>query len=257
MSWASRRQFSYGTAIGLFFLVLFAIPFALWLYEPATCFDGTQNQGETAVDKSGPCQLLDERTLIPHAILWSRGLEVREGMYSAVGYVENPNAEAGVARVGYRFGLYDEKNVLIAEREGFTYVMPGGLTPVFQGAIETGNRKVIRTYLEFTGPLVWERMHNRTKELSISNKSVTNVIEAPRLTALVKNNAVIGFTDISFVAVIFDTAGNAFAGSETLLPRIAPGETKEIVFTWPTPFDYTVGRVDVLPLLPPGPFIGN
>lgn len=251
MSWASRRQFSYGTVIVLFILFVLAIPVALWLYEPATCFDSKQNQTETAIDKGGPCQLLDERTLIPHAILWSRGFEVRQGLYSAVSYVENPNAQAGVVQVKYRFGLYDEKNVLVAEREGTTYIMPGGLTPIFEGAIDTGNREVVRTYLEFSEPLVWERMGNRTKELSISNKSITNEAEAPRLNALVKNNAVTGFTNISFVAVVFDTAGNAFAGSETLLPRIAAGETKEIVFTWPTPFDYAVGRVDVLPLLPP------
>lgn len=257
MSWASRRQFAYGTGITLFIVVAVAVPLAFILYEPPTCFDRKQNQGETAIDKGGPCLLLDERTLIPHAILWARGLEIRPGLYSAVAYIENPNAEAGVARVGYRFGLYDEKNVLIAEREGATYIMPGGLTPIFQGAIDTGNRAVARTYLAFTEPLVWERSSNATQELSISDKSVTSSGEAPRLTALVKNNSVAAATNISFIAVIFDTAGNAFAASETLLPRISAGETREIVFTWPTPFDYAVGRVDVLPLLPPRSFIGN
>src|SRR3989344_828026 len=140
MSWASRRRTVYLLGIFLFFAVVLGIPTAIWLYEPPTCFDGTQNQGETALDKGGPCVLLDERTLSPSAILWSRAFSVRTGSYNALAYIENPNRDAGVRLVAYRFGLYDEKNVLVAERDGRTFVMPGGITPVFEGAIDTGNR---------------------------------------------------------------------------------------------------------------------
>jgi len=257
MSWASKRRTMYLSGIFLFFALILGIPLALWIYEPATCFDGKQNQEETAVDKGGPCQLLDERRLTPHSILWARSFLVRapgeasDGTYSAVAYIENPNEGAGVAEVGYRFGLYDERNVLVAERFDTTFVMPGGITPIFKGAISTGNRAVVRTYLEFTEPLVWGRMQSVVSALSISNKNITNTGASPRLTALVKNESVADITNVSFTAVIFDTAGNAFAGSETLLARINAGEEREIVFTWPAPFLYAVGRVDVLPLLPP------
>jgi len=241
----------YLSAIFLFFAVIFGVPLALWLYEPSSCFDGKRNQKETAIDKGGPCQLLDERYLTPHAVLWSRSFQVRGGERGAVAYIENPNGEAGVQKVAYRFRLYDERNILVAEREGTTFIMPGGLTPVFEGAIDTGNRVVARTYFEFTEPLVWEHMTDTTEAFTVQEKQIYDTTTSPRLAALIENESVAEITNTSFVAVVFDTAGNAFAASETLLPRIAAGAEREIVFTWPGAFRVTIGRLDILPLLPP------
>ena len=257
MSWASRRQTAYISGITLFFLIVVGVPAAILLYKPPTCFDGKQNQEETAVDKGGPCLLLDERTLVPHAVVWSRSFEVRDGTYSAVAYIENPNGDAGVQRVAYRFGLYDDRNVLVAEREGTTFIMPAGITPVFQGGIDTGRRTVARTYFEFIEPLVWERMQSKVGTLTIYNKDVTDTTSVPRLTSLVRNEAVADIINPTFVAVVFDTAGNAFAASETLLPRIPAGQAQELVFTWPDAFRYAVGRLDVIPYVPPALVIEN
>ena len=251
MSWASRRRFIYGFGVTLFLAIVIGIPTAIWLYEPPTCFDGKQNHGETAADKGGPCRLLDERALSPHAVLWSRAFLVRGGVYNAVAYVENPNREAGVRAVGYRFGLYDERNVLVAERFGTTYVMPGGITPVFEGAIDTGNRAVARTYFEFTSRPVWERLQNAASVVSVGGKSVANENALPRLTAAVENTSVAPVLDPLFVAVVFDAAGNAFAASATTLTRLEAGEKGNVVFTWPDPLPRVVGRIDVLPRLPP------
>jgi len=257
MSWASRRRFAYGGGIFLFLFILVAVPTVLWIHTPPTCFDGKQNQDETGVDKGGSCQLLDERTLIPHAVTWTRGFEVRPGLYSAVAYIDNPNANAGVEKAAYRFSLYDDRNVLVAEREGETYIIPGGVTPVFEGAIDTGNRAVVRTYLELAKPLVWKKAQSLVDALVINNKKVLDITGTPRLTASISNQSVSDIRNISFVAVVFDTAGNAFASSETLLPSVSAGGTEEVVFTWPTPFQFEVGRTDILPLLPPELIGGN
>ena len=251
MSWASKRRTAYGGGVFLFFTVIIGIPLAIWIYEPPACFDGKQNQGETAVDKGGPCLLLDERTLQPHATLWSRAFPVRGGLYSAVAYIENPNTNAGVRSVRYRFGLYDEKNILVAEREGKTYIMPGGITPVFEGGISTGNRIVARTYFEFTSPLRWERVKDAAGALAISAKATTDTDSAPRLLAQVENTSVAHVLDPTFIAVVFDTAGNAFASSATTLSRISAREKSDLVFTWPDPFPRLASRIDILPLLPP------
>jgi hypothetical protein len=251
MSWASRRRTGYLLGVLLFFAVVIGIPAAIWLYEPPACFDGQQNQGETAIDKGGPCRILDERSLIPHSTLWARALAVRGGNYNAIAYIENPNKEAGVRTVGYHFGLYDQRNILVAEREGVTFIMPGGITPVFEGAINTGNREVVRTYFEFTDAPVWESMTNAAGVLVISNKQVSSTDSVPRLTATVTNTSVASVLNPTFAGVVFDPAGNAFAASATALSRLEPGEKREIVFTWPDPFLSAVGRIDVLPFIPP------
>lgn len=252
MSWASRRRTSYTLGVILFFAVVIGGPLAYWyLSVPPTCSDGIQNQGETSPDKGGPCFVLDESSLQQYALLWARSFRVRDGSYNAVAYIQNPNKEAGVRAARYRFGLYDAQNVLVAEREGTMYIMPGATTPVIEARIDAGNRIVAHTYFEFTAPFTWERMKNNALAISVSNKDISNIAEAPRLSALTQNNAVVAQQDISFVAVVFDPAGNAFAASATSLQRLGAGEGSEIVFTWPDPFAIQPGKLDVIPLIAP------
>src|SRR5271163_398052 len=117
MSWAARRQFSYISGIILFFAVIIGVPI---LYEiskiPSSCqppFTADQGPGSVA---GGPCLILDDSYLEPHAILWARSFHVRDGSYNAVAYIQNPNPNAGVVSAGYQFSLYDSENVLVAQK---------------------------------------------------------------------------------------------------------------------------------------------
>lgn len=239
--------------IVIFLVLAIGIPVIKYLYRAPTCTDGKQNQGETAPDKGGPCQILDERVLSPASILWSRSFSVRDGLYSSVAYVQNDNAKAGVKLVHYRFGLYDGKNVLVAERTGTMFIMPASITPVYEMNISTGNRAVAHTYFEFSGTPVWERLKNEASVVSVSNREVTGVDTAPRLMAIAENVSVAPISNLSFVAVIFDPSGNARASSMTSLSRLDAGEKQQIVFTWPNRFAGPVGRIDIFPIVPPAP----
>ena len=254
MSWASKRRTSYALGVFLFFAIVIGTPLAYWYFTiPATCTDGIQNQNETAPDKGGVCPVLDERALSPSTILWARSFQVRDGSYSAIAYVQNPNDGAGVASVGYKFKLYDSGNVLVAERTGRTFIMPGATTPIFEGAIPTGSRIASRTYLEFTEEVVWQRLDNRAKAISVTNVDVSDAATAPRVSANIRNTSVSDMRDVTFMVVVFDPAGNAFASSQTAVDSIEAGETQSIVFTWPDAFRIQVGRIEVTPLVAPTP----
>lgn len=238
----------------LFFTVVVGLPVAYKLLTiKPTCSDGVQNQGETEIDRGGPCPLLDAQSLQPHAILWTRAFRVRDGSYSAVAYIQNPNKEAAVRQAQYRFALYDSRNVLVAERVGAAYLMPGTITPIFEPNIDTGMRTVVRTYLEFTAPLVWERGDNAALAVSVGNKQLFTTETTPRITATAENSSVADILNPgpSFVVVVFDPVGNAFAASATALARLDAGVSAPISFSWPDPFPATVGRIDVIPLVPP------
>ncbi len=248
MSWASRRRILYLIGVTLFFAIVLGGPLAyIYFSIPATCEDGTMNQGETAVDKGGPCPVLDEWALQPHAVLWARSFRVRDGSYNAAAYIQNPNKNAGVLEARYRFGLYDAQNILVAEREGIMYIMPSGVTPIIESRINTGNRIVARTYFEFTGPLTWRRLDNAASVIRINNKQVLDAETTPRVTADAQNTSVADMTNVSFAAVVFDPAGNAFAVSATAVSRISAGVSVPLTFTWPDAFDVQVGRIDILP----------
>ncbi|PJE74378.1 MAG: hypothetical protein COV01_01385 [Candidatus Taylorbacteria bacterium CG10_big_fil_rev_8_21_14_0_10_41_48] len=251
MSWASSMRAKYIFGIFLFFAIVIGVPTAIWLYEPASCFDGKLNQDEFSIDRGGPCRLLDERQLIPHATLWARTFKVEDGKYSGVVYIENPNQNAGALKTPYRFKIYDENNVLVAEKEGYMFIMPGVITPFFIGNIATGERNATRAFFEFAGPIVWERLNDRSSTLVVRNKEVTNVDTMPRVTAVIGNTGVKDIEDAEVVAVAFDSAGNAFAASSTLIPLIEGGESIVVSFTWPVQFERRVARVDVLPSVVP------
>ena len=262
MSWASRRRAIYGTGVSLFFLVVIGGPIAYHILTiPPTCTDGKQNGGETGIDIGGPCPVLDPSALQQQAILWARAFKVRDGTYSAAAYVQNSNRDAGVMRARYRFGLYDANNILVAERGGVMFIMPGAITPVLEDRIDTGNRVVAHTNFCFAdgygncdasgASLTWERMKNTALVIDINNKQLTNTDTMPRLSASAENTSVADVVGPSFVAVIFDPAGNAFAASATTLDRIRAGASSPIVFTWPDLFNIIAGRTDVTPMLPP------
>ena len=254
MSWAARRRLLYLSGVILFFVIVFGGPVAYWYFSiPPTCFDGIQNQGETAVDQGGPCLALDPRTLQSYALLWTRSFKVRDGSYNAVAYVQNPNKEAGVESVSYKFSLYDAQNILIAERTGTTYLMPGSVTPIFEAGIDTGNRVVVHTYFEFTEPMQWIRAQEPATSITVGDQSLTDTNTAPRLSATVRNSAVADIVNPGFVAVVFDTSGNAFAASRTQLDALPGNGSAQIVFTWPDTFPSTPGRVDIIPMAPPAP----
>ncbi len=197
--------------------------------------------------------MLDPRYLQSQAILWARSFRVRDGTYTAVASVQNSNQNAGVARAHYRFSLYDTQNILVAEREGDTFIMPGAVTPILGSRIDAGNRIVAHTFFEFTGPLTWERMNNTATVLAVDNKQFTDTDTTPRLSADAHNNAVADVIAPAFIAIIYDPAGNAFAASETQVDRLAAGASAQVVFTWPEPFATQVGRVDIIPIVPPAP----
>jgi hypothetical protein len=176
---------------------------------------------------------------------------VRDGSYNAVAYIQNPNDAAGVRQVEYRFALYDSLNVLVAEREGSTFIMPGAVTPVFESGIQTGNRIAVRTYFIYKTKPVWERLQDRSRLIAINDKDLQNTDSVPRLTATARNTTVRDITDIRFVATVFDQTGNAFATSQTNIQKLRGGEKQEITFTWPDPFEITVGRVDIVTVVEP------
>jgi hypothetical protein len=249
--WAKRRRTIYAMSVfGVLFVIIAPIIFVN-VYEPSSCFDGKLNQGETAVDRGGPCPILDERMLEPHAILWARSFPVRDGFYNAVAYIENPNQDAGVFDAAYQFKLYDERNILVAERFGRVSILPGQVFPIFESRIDTGNRVPARTFFSFSNQFVWERVEDPVAGIVISNEKLSGPDTSPRLEAEVRNSSGMTKDNVVIIATLFDEAGNAIAAARTLIEHLVPDARQAIVFTWPHPLTSTVSRIDIVPLAIP------
>jgi hypothetical protein len=252
MSWATRRRFLYITGVVLFFAIVVGGPIAYhFLTIAPTCHDGIQNQGETAVDEGGPCLLLSAAQLQPAGVLWTRALKVRDGLYDGVVYINNPNQGAGVLQAPYEIDIYDDQNILVADQTGTTFIMPGGVTPVFIGGINTGNRDAVHAQFKFTSSLIWERVVGVEQGIKINNQQVTTAASTSQVTAIATNASVSDIASPTFVATVFDPAGDAIATSQTAIPMLDAGASAQIFFTWPSAFSAQVGSVDIIPVVAP------
>lgn len=248
--WASRRK---ATIVGSFIMIIAAIAavpvYQAFQVEP-TCFDGKQNQNEGGVDCGGSCSLLCPSQVGAIQELWSRSFPVADRYYNAVAYIENPNLDAGVIEVPYIFQLYDAQNALITERRGRTFISNTSITPIFEPRIEVGNRVPVRTFFRFEGALPWRSL-TRLREVTIEDQRVMRADTEPRVEATIRNATLDDVRDIEVVAVVFNTAGNAIAVSQTIVPLLEQQSTQTVFFVWPQPFSEAVGRIDIIPRISP------
>ena len=248
--WARQMKILYGAIFWIFvalLLVLFAIPF---FKTTPTCSDGIQNQGETAPDKGGPCKALDERFLYPLSVRFVRVFPVKSDTYMALAYLDNPNKEAGIKKLFYKFNLYAEDGLLVAEKEGSTFILPETIIPIVESFQGLSKFKPVYATFSVTREPFWEKMKNQTKGIEVNIKSVTTD-KKPRIDAEVTNLTINDFYKLHFIAIVYDKKGNAFAVSKTYLDRLKPGETKSFAFVWPNQFREDIGKIEIHSLIEP------
>jgi len=242
--WAVWRRLQYGTAYSAILMTLFVGVYYAYFYEPASCFDGIQNQGELGVDCSGPCTRICPFTVSAPVVLWTKSFLVTDGQYNAVAYIENRNQIAGTPAIGYTFRLIDAEGV-IAERRGVTHLPANYTFPVFEGRIDTGNRIPTETILTLDIPELWLPSQFNRSQFRTASLELLGVDARPRLNVSLENTEVTDISDVSVVAVIFDSAGNPLTASQTFVPSLQGRSRSDIVFTWPRPIAKTIRSCDV------------
>ena len=231
-SWRARRQLSYFSIFAL--VVILIIGGIIWYFWPSgTCFDNRQNQDEEGVDCGGICGNKCIGNVKDIHVIWARFFEIEKGFYDAAALIDNPNIFAGAKEVVYRFKLHDKDNILIAIREGRTFINPQESFVVFESRIRTLERLPARVSIEID-PISWERIEEQKSDISSFGYKL---IREPfgRLVATLRNNDIFDAQNIEVAAILLDDSENAIAVSRTIVGSIADESEKEVGFTWPFP----------------------
>lgn len=244
MRWALRRQFLIALGVLAVAGLSALVGWYLFLYTAPSCTDKSQNQGEEGIDCGGPCAKLCAAPTV--SALWARSVEIAPGVYHAVAMVQNPQIDAGTAGLPYEFLLYDDSNILVAERSGVMRLDPGEVIPLFEPAIVTGNRVPTRTFVSF-GPAVWAKTARTEVPVRVVSQSLDSA--SLRLTAHVENATASPVPAFMVTALLYAADGNLVTASQTALPGLAAREGKDLVFTWQEPFSSPVVRIDIVPRL--------
>ena len=154
ISWAAKKQLTFFL---VFLIIIIGAAVGFWLKIAApSCTDGKQNQGEKGVDCGGPCAKECLGEIKDLAVLWSKPLKVSGSNYDAVALAENRNLFLSAKSVRYQFKFYDDRNILIASREGEIFVNPGQKFALFENSIDVGAREPAKVFLEFQKNINWE-----------------------------------------------------------------------------------------------------
>ena len=232
LSWGGRRQLLYAAvAAAVAVAALFAL-YQVFFTATPTCHDGVQNGSEAGVDCGGGCALLCPSQSRAPVVLWARAFRASASAYTAAAYVQNQNAGAYAPEVPYTFQLFDEDNLLVAERTGTMILPPVQTIPLIEPNIEVGDRVVARTLLSFAKNPFWLRAKEgdfpalRTTGILLKEGDAGTVLNA----TLINDSSYDSRSQVG--AVLFDAQGVALAASRTAL-SIGRKSQEPLFFTWP------------------------
>lgn len=250
LSWSSRRKIVYIFVL----IIILSAPTGFFIYKkmqkPPSCFDGIQNQNERGVDCGGICKIACfDRVKSEPDIQWSRAYYVAPGIYNLVAYIQNPNIDYVSKPAKYIFRVYDDKNVLIATREGEVGIPTTKIFPIFEPTIETGQSIPKIVTFEFVEPVTWLEYFGNKPELEAVEQKLSRIDTSPKIEAKIRNKTINTYRSVEVVAIIYNEEGNGVLASRTYIDIIGDKEEKNVVFTWPEPILFKPSRIEIIPKL--------
>lgn len=233
INWRLEKKFTiffivFGTiALVVFLFVYFSLP------EP-TCFDGKQNQDEEGADCGGSCTpcVKQPKDIIT---LWTRTFSVKENVYDVAALIENPNVFYGLSGFKYIFKVYNSNNVMVAVKEGKTFLSPQDKFVILETGIKTTG-KLGRVFMDIDYSSGWKYIDREKPAVIVSEKKFVN-FPFPTLQASLYNQSIFPVRDVYVAGILYDEQGNAIGASTSKLDEIK-GESRSLVtFTWPEPFE--------------------
>ena len=232
-TWGRRRQILYFVGALSVFALLAAGVYILLIPPVQLCEDGSRP----------PCKPLIGENII---VRWTRVFRVSKGVYDVASLVENPNETFGLDSFPYKFKAYDAENVLVYERTGQTVAQPRERFLIIETQLNTGARVPVRATIEL-GPHEWRKPLSSPRSLLFVRNGLFLNSPGPRLSADLVNSSLVELSGVRVGAVVTDENGEALGVSSTSFDGLGKNGTRQIVFTWPTPFLGTSFRFEIFP----------
>jgi len=246
MSWNLKRQLViFLIVIGIFVVASF---FIFDFKSEATCFDGKKNGDEAGIDCGGSCVLACSSEAKSLIVRFARPFEAAPGVYNAVAAVENPNDKEGVFEIGYEFRLYDDQDILVAERTGKTFIPANQKIIILEPNLITNTRIATKAAFRFLGFPQWVKIDPRFINLGL--KVENEKIEAgqtPKISATLRNDSSYDLTNVTVAVLVYDKENNVITASQTIVPSITRREAAPILWSWNKSFEREVVRIEILP----------
>ncbi|MDB5260714.1 MAG: hypothetical protein JWN37_945 [Candidatus Nomurabacteria bacterium] len=250
MNWSTRRKIVYGILAIVIMVIICLYLFWGTIFPTPTCNDGKQNGYESGVDCGGLCALRCAQEVVPLKVLWSRALQTSSSSYDLVMMVTNKNIDNTPRAVGYSFVLYDESGQKAMTISGSTTAPLDSDFPIVRQNISLSRAPSQVTAEVVDGPHFKVNENPASPTIRQSNiKYEAGTI--PRVYATLTNTKRIVINNLPVRVVVYDSHNNAIATGETIIPLLDKEESKQVVFTWRTPFNVVPTKISIYPILDP------
>jgi len=228
------KQFLYGSLyLAVFALVIYVGYLAVIFCQPATCFDGRQNQGETGVDCGGSCVPCGLQFVKNIATSTPEIFEIDPNRVSFIGEIKNPNLDFGAEEFSYTINLYDFGGRRINSRRGTSFIYPSEVKNIIEPLIETPFRDIARSELLIDN-VSWLPIEEFEKpEVEVSDYQTESTDDGVLVSGLVVNNSAFRLRQVGVSAIIFNRSGLRLGISRTSIQDIEPFGQKTFSITIP------------------------
>lgn len=222
----------WGGVAGLTYLTFFR--------QAPSCFDGKQNQGEEDVDCGGPCKTIciARDRIQPSALGEPQVFRASDALISVLVELKNPNPTTALRQIPYVITVTGESGVPLqlrgvaslyaSEVRRFVLVRPGG---DLRGSLDA-SIEVTTSSAQWTPAETFKK-----PELSIVNAVTAEEPARTRVEGTVSSDDPLGVTDVTVVALFYDTTGSLIGAAQTVIDRLAPGASTRFAISYPPLLD--------------------
>ncbi|MFA5962228.1 MAG: hypothetical protein WC848_06095 [Parcubacteria group bacterium] len=238
--------------IGLIYLIFFAAVF--WflysIFKPkATCTDGVKNQNEEGIDCGGICPANCVKNEVKDFIVGETGVVESSiaGQYDFYGQVINPNNTYGSKSFSYDIRFKDENGLILAERQGESFILPGDKKYIIENNIGSDKHPISIDFSVTDSQWVETDDLYERPDLEIVNKSyneITSGVGFSEAKGLLKNKSPFDFALIRVRVILRDMAGKIIALNSTEMRTVRSGENRDYRAFWPNRFPGGVADVE-------------
>ncbi len=251
MDWATRRKITYAVAI-IILIVVYSLYHYRSVISPApTCFDGKANGLESGVDCGGPCSLICQNDTKPLTVEWSSFIKTEPNTYDLVAYVSNKNINSDPMSTTYNFSLVNKSGVVIYEGKGEIVAPINSSFPIILQNIHLENIPSKLIVSLSSGQFFKTKLDGNKKLININSSKIEEGKDISRAYATIVNNTLDTLLNVKVDVVLFDENKNVVGVGETFIEKLEGEESREIIWTWNTPFESKPLTIEVYPIINP------
>lgn len=230
------KQFLYLCLFLAFWAGIAWLAYVSLFFRPASCFDGKMNQGELGIDCGGPCKTfcLAQNLTPPSALGEPLVFQPSSGLVSVLIELKNPNTSTALRQVPYQVTVTGDTGGPL-EIKGVASLYASEVRRLVLVRPANGLSGMLDAKLTIaTTSAQWAAAETFRKPiLDVLSAVTTGDADGTRVEGTVTSDDALSVTDVTVVALFYDTTGTLLGASQTVLARLAPGASSRFTISYP------------------------